>query len=806
MSFGAGFATGVFKSLDIGLQKSREREKDFEDDLTKMSFEKQLEEKEEWDDEVEEAEKALKNAEALFQGPDGTTAPNAMYYAASALKRSGSVADFNAFISTLKEAKATGVNPMEYFEGLPEDYQVYSAEQYAKSFVGKPTDFSTVKLPSSQSSKLLDFISGKPIDNSARINERINAQLIASGVSSEEIKTEWALPTLRFIDYKYNLARIDAPASKLESINNQLTNPDINKPFNADKKAWLTERKVKVLDMLRDTGNYETVRSTNVLSIQSLRGEISFLEKGGITREEQIKIDANNTAIKSLEAENDGLTDTINIEAARSEGNMNKVYDIEITSLLRDLSELDESNPNDMSKVNSIKVSLQEKMQQKFNYSLSNPGLLAKDKLEMLQSEHSRLLAQFPVEYADSQTAKDNSRAIKDLQRTITIMNLGEAKIEIYSGYITDGVNAGLLHASKSKFRKYWEADGKGGWVIDEGLVGNVRRDDVIDGKTGWTPDSLRESIDRVRAEGTKKYYDDLMKLWAEVTNRELFKAAENFYNNDGKNILGLSGADAIPKDWYTSEMGDVEISEATPRNTSVERGAGSKIDSPISKPSKDEIDKMLNPDKLSDEDIGKIVENAEPKTIEEKQIIANQVSEDEFKEMYPPTKDGFKKFIADKLGEGKNIQDIIDTWGDYTKLTAGHSFSADINKMINELTGTSGGGKGSKKWSVTDDKKATNIIGNFWSTLKSGTKSQQQANIVRKFSMPFLRAANVARKNNDATEVKQIIENAKKELMNEFPNISPDDAHEIVKNNLARGSANVNAKYFARGGLMARK
>ena len=71
---------------------------------------------------------------------------------------------------------------------------------------------------------------------------------------------------------------------------------------------------------------------------------------------------------------------------------------------------------------------------------------------------------------------------------------------------------------------------------------------------------------------------------------------------------------------------------------------------------------------------------------------------------------------------------------------------------------------------------------------------------------MPFLRAANVARKNNDATEVKQIIENAKKELMNEFPNISPDDAHEIVKNNLARGSANVNAKYFARGGLMARK
>ena len=30
MSFGAGFATGVFKSLDIGLQKSREREKDFD--------------------------------------------------------------------------------------------------------------------------------------------------------------------------------------------------------------------------------------------------------------------------------------------------------------------------------------------------------------------------------------------------------------------------------------------------------------------------------------------------------------------------------------------------------------------------------------------------------------------------------------------------------------------------------------------------------------------------------------------------------------------------------------------------------
>ena len=43
--------------------------------------------------------------------------------------------------------------------------------------------------------------------------------------------------------------------------------------------------------MLRDTGNYETIRSTNVLTIQSLRGENSSLEKGGITREEQIKID-----------------------------------------------------------------------------------------------------------------------------------------------------------------------------------------------------------------------------------------------------------------------------------------------------------------------------------------------------------------------------------------------------------------------------------------------------------------------------------------------------------------------------------
>ena len=106
MSFLKGFATGVFGSIDKALQRSVARTRDYNDDINKIRFERQMDEKDEWDDDVEEAQKALENGASVFTLPDGSLDPRGATYAAAALKRSGSLSDYNNFIAKLKEAKA----------------------------------------------------------------------------------------------------------------------------------------------------------------------------------------------------------------------------------------------------------------------------------------------------------------------------------------------------------------------------------------------------------------------------------------------------------------------------------------------------------------------------------------------------------------------------------------------------------------------------------------------------------------------------------------------------------------------------
>ena len=113
MSFFSGLTTGVLTSIDRTLQRELQETRDYNKEINKIRFKEQMEEKDEWDDDVEEARKALENGASVFTMPDGSIDPRGVYYAAAALKRSGSLNDYNAFIANLKTAKSSGdINPI----------------------------------------------------------------------------------------------------------------------------------------------------------------------------------------------------------------------------------------------------------------------------------------------------------------------------------------------------------------------------------------------------------------------------------------------------------------------------------------------------------------------------------------------------------------------------------------------------------------------------------------------------------------------------------------------------------------------
>ena len=89
MSFLTGFIGGIAGSVDKALQKSIARTRDYNEEINKIRFEKQMDEKDEWDDDVEEAKKAIENGASVFTMPDGSLDPRGATYAAAALKSAG---------------------------------------------------------------------------------------------------------------------------------------------------------------------------------------------------------------------------------------------------------------------------------------------------------------------------------------------------------------------------------------------------------------------------------------------------------------------------------------------------------------------------------------------------------------------------------------------------------------------------------------------------------------------------------------------------------------------------------------------
>ena len=327
MSFLTGFIGGIAGSVDKALQKSIARTRDYNEEINKIRFEKQMDEKDEWDDDVEEAQKALERGASLFKNQaTGELDPRGMYYAASALKRSGSLSDYNNFISKLQTAQNTGeVNVFEYFDKLPEDFEIGSAKDYAQAFVGPMADYSEVE-PYSMATpamNLLGKILGKPIDSRKKANQKLELKLKAAGFDKMSINSKTSLPTLKFLDYKFNLEQLD-PAERINKIKSELMKPEINKSYNAEKKEYYLSMRGKTLDMIKSGGSLQEKIDANQLLIDSLNPDNS----------------SDKETILELQEENTDL----NLELKRRnlvlDGNDLGVAEHDINVLLRDIEKI----------------------------------------------------------------------------------------------------------------------------------------------------------------------------------------------------------------------------------------------------------------------------------------------------------------------------------------------------------------------------------------------------------------------------------------------------------------------------------
>ena len=362
MSFLAGFAEGFFGGIDKTLQRSIARTRDYNDEVNKIRFERQMDEKDEWDDDVEEAKKAIENGASVFTMPDGSLDPRGATYAAAALKRSGSLADYNTFIAKLKEAKANGdINPIEYFSQLPEDFEIGSAKDYAQAFVGPMADYSEVE-PYSMATpamNLLGKILGRPIDSRKKANQKLELKLKAAGFDKMAINSNISLPTLNFLDYKFNLEMLN-PSDRIQKIKSELMKPEINKNYNADKKEYYLNMRKKTLEIIKAEGNLTEQIDANQLMIDSL--------------------DSNNpedaATILELQQENVQLNDTKKRRALVLDGNPLKIIDHDIDILLREIQETKNSNKLDKnSTLASLNEELNEKMEEKYSIEIESDNL-----------------------------------------------------------------------------------------------------------------------------------------------------------------------------------------------------------------------------------------------------------------------------------------------------------------------------------------------------------------------------------------------------------------------------------------------
>lgn len=520
MSFFQGFATGVFGSIDKALQRSVARTRDYNEEINKIRFEKQMDEKDEWDDDVEEAQKALENGASVFTMPDGSLDPRGATYAAAALKRSGSLADYNTFIAKLKEAKANGdINPIEYFSQLPEDFEIGSAKDYAQAFVGPMADYSEIEPYSikTPAMNLLGKILGKPIDSRKQANQKLELKLKAAGFDQMAINSSVSLPTLNFLDYKFSLEQLD-PSGRIQKIKSELMKPEINKNYNADKKEYYLNMRKKTLDIIKAEGNLTEQIDANQLLIDSLDNDNPE--------------DA--AAILELQQENVQLNDTKKRRALVLDGNPLKIIDHDIDILLREIEQTRNSNKSDKNSiVSSLNEELNEKLEEKYSIEVRSDVITNNDKLKLMKNRFDRLIKN--PDYVNSEDAKVDELAIFNLERDIKLLNIGDfdfTKFNNTQSKLQAHIYNELRQNTDLKKFLDFSQDGSATVTIN---IGAVEKEAST---TGADPDAIISNIKAAKISSGKKYLDQRLEIFEEIFEPELFKVAELYYA-DPKNNLG---------------------------------------------------------------------------------------------------------------------------------------------------------------------------------------------------------------------------------------------------------------------------
>jgi hypothetical protein len=210
-----------------------------------------------------------------------------MAFAASALKRSGSLADYNAFIANIKKAQADGdINAIDYFDQLPDNYTIGSAKDYAQAFVGPMADYSEIE-PYSIKTPALKFLSnimGKPLNSRKQMNQKLELRLKAAGIDTMDFNSDAVLPTIRFLDYKFNLDQ-KPPLERLNTISKELAKPELSK----EKREYYLNARTKNLEKIKASGSNQQKIDANNYEISLLDPE-KDIEEIAILKNENIAL------------------------------------------------------------------------------------------------------------------------------------------------------------------------------------------------------------------------------------------------------------------------------------------------------------------------------------------------------------------------------------------------------------------------------------------------------------------------------------------------------------------------------------
>ena len=770
MSFFQGFATGVFGSIDKALQRSVARTRDYNEEINKIRFEKQMDEKDEWDDDVEEAQKALENGASVFTMPDGSLDPRGATYAAAALKRSGSLADYNTFIAKLKEAKASGdINVFDYFDKLPEDFEIGSAKDYAQTFVGPMADYSEIE-PYSMATpamNLLGKILGKPIDSRKQANQKLELKLKAAGFDQMAVNSDIPLPIIKFYDYKFNVGTIKKPQNRLTAITEMLADPNVQK--DKEKVAYLEEQQNSTLQTMKDNGPRLQKIAANDRLI-----EVLMSENGRIKDEN--KILENNNFIKQYQNENDNLQLELDLEDAGKAVNLRNnplgVIQIEEQILVKKLTELktspDLDNPEKAASINSqiasVTAELDDLLDTKNQMQLDSAKTFA-DKKKVIQD-----LIEFRM--ISEPNYKDSEQHKQDLEAIIKFDNqIGRRDV------LLNNVNPDEVFSFQQRAEKAMQN------AIQGSRFSGLVQGEVINGETvyRWNPgkeiidnngnSTTKAEFEAFKTEAKKAWYDSQMDFYRIGKQPALFAAAGDFYKYNG--------------------FGQISEEQQKSAFTIGEQRTNRFDDSFLKNPLLEDTTEAME---YTVPEEGTAPKPPLPKPTQ--MMIKYQGV------------DGVKKLLKDITTKDPNAtkSQFIQ---DYTKLYPGdmpEDILAEINSFYDDLAMRSSIQAKSQAFQTNqskskdtdkkddDGKIGDTLMGTIGNVLTGNTKTA----IVGSYKNDFMLA-----KSDDAK--KTAIKQAKKDLMDKH-NMSASDALNFIQDKWNPTGKGTNAKYFYSGGLMSKQ